>query len=118
MIEVRESEIHGKGVFAKENIKGGCVVEECHYLIMDKEALDEYIYSHRQRGGYMNLLALGNGSLYNHSDNNNITWSVDESRRVIVFKSIHDIEKDEELFIHYGKHWWKIKRGKYGDKRA
>ncbi len=37
-LEVRKSLIHGYGVFAKEDIKEGELLEECHYC-----ELEEYI---------------------------------------------------------------------------
>ena len=35
-IEVRDSSIHGRGIFAKEDIKSGEMLEECHYIVIDK----------------------------------------------------------------------------------
>jgi SET domain-containing protein len=35
-IEVRKSPIHGMGVFAKENIKSGEIIENCHFTILEK----------------------------------------------------------------------------------
>ena len=34
-IEVRDSSIHGRGIFAREDIKGGEMLEECHYIVID-----------------------------------------------------------------------------------
>ena len=39
-LEVRESPIHGYGVFAKEDIKKGELLEECHYIRLMKHTSD------------------------------------------------------------------------------
>ena len=38
-IEVRDSSKHGRGVFAKEDIKSGEMLEECHYIVVDYNIL-------------------------------------------------------------------------------
>ena len=40
-IEVRDSPLHGLGVFACENIRKGEVIERCSYLVIDDDDLQE-----------------------------------------------------------------------------
>ena len=55
------------------------------------------------------ILALGYGSIYNHSKNNNATTKIDGQSFYIV--ASRDIEKDEEIFVHYGSDTWFSSRG-------
>jgi SET domain-containing protein len=49
------------------------------------------------------VLALGYASLYNHKDNCNCDYLINE--KVIKIFALRDIAKDEELFIFYGEDW-------------
>jgi hypothetical protein len=49
-------------------------------------------------------LALGYGSLYNHSDNPNVIYKIKPKEMLIDFIAIKDIKKNSELtFNYYGK---------------
>ena len=52
------------------------------------------------------LLALGVGSLFNHSRNPNLDYRIDHDQLVIKFFAAHDIVHDEELTIFYGNKLW------------
>ncbi len=47
------------------------------------------------------VLALGYGSMYNHSKNPNIKYQILKEEQTITFTAIKDIEKDEELLFNY-----------------
>lgn len=47
-------------------------------------------------------LALGYGSLYNHSKNPNANYSVDTKEKEIVIYARKDIKKGSQIFISYG----------------
>ncbi|TDL23140.1 hypothetical protein BD410DRAFT_747098 [Rickenella mellea] len=51
-------------------------------------------------------LALGLGSLFNHSDNPNVQFSIDTSTESIRYTTTRRIEADEELCIFYGHKLW------------
>ncbi|EIN12900.1 hypothetical protein PUNSTDRAFT_82368 [Punctularia strigosozonata HHB-11173 SS5] len=51
-------------------------------------------------------LALGLGSLFNHSDTPNISYSLDHSTESIRYKTTRQIDLDEELCIFYGHKLW------------
>ncbi len=102
-IEVRESSLHGYGVFANEDISKDEKIEECHCVIIRKdyavgEELDVYTF------GYDDTIAIvfGFASIYNSSegeDNQNVEYSIENE--IYTFKAIKDIKKDEELLLNY-----------------
>ena len=51
-------------------------------------------------------LALGLGSMFNHSRNHNVGFIKDKYNAVIRYYTLNDVEADEELFINYGPHLW------------
>jgi len=51
-------------------------------------------------------LALGWGSLYNHSNKPNVSFSIDTSSESITYTTCRDVEPDEELCIFYGHQLW------------
>jgi SET domain-containing protein len=54
-------------------------------------------------------LALGSGSLYNHRNQPNARWHYDEDKQRIVFRAARAIKPGEEIFISYGKDYWKTR---------
>ena len=54
-------------------------------------------------------LALGNGSLYNHRNQPNARWHYDEDKDRIVFRAARGIKPGEEIFISYGKDYFKTR---------
>lgn len=104
-IEVSETKKTGRGVFATENIKKGEVIEVAPILILQFEdfidtrwnLLFEYYF-------WMDnevILALGYGSLYNHSKYNNALYKFDLKKRAITFSAKKDIKKGEEIYFDY-----------------
>jgi len=114
-IEVRDSKISGRGVFAKVDIKSGEILEECHHILLEEgfskqdKMLKEYIFSWPKGSwggkGHSSSVVLGLGSIFNHSDNNNADWITDENRNIYSFYATKDIRKGEEIFTNYGKHY-------------
>jgi SET domain-containing protein len=104
-----KSPIHGWGVFAKEDIMEGEVFEECPILALPIEKgeitplLIDYRFNYPQGNEWEEqVLALGYGSLYNHSENANAYWVSDLENRTFKFISNREIKKDEEIFVWYG----------------
>ncbi len=104
-IIVKETDRIGRGVFAASLIKKGEVIEVAPGLFLSFEELvdtkwnllfdyyfwmDEYV-----------VLALGYGSLYNHSEDNNAEYKIDENSKTIIFIAIKDIKGGEEIFFNY-----------------
>jgi SET domain-containing protein len=103
-----ESEISGRGVFAVRDFKAGEVVEVCEVLIIpkkdikwiDKTELYDHYYAWSEGRA---VLALGLGSMYNHSYNPNCKYRVKLNLNKIEFKSLQAINKGQELLINYNR---------------
>lgn len=61
--------------------------------------LEHYLYVGRDGGM---LLALGVGSLFNHSQQPNLNYTIDHDQLVIRFRAARAIAANEELTITYG----------------
>lgn len=109
-IEVRKSDVHGWGVFSKEKINKGEIIEECHCLYMTE---DEASYTHHLKpikrntirvddnGDFPYVIPFGYGALFNSDNDPNIVYLWDSENKILIFKTIRDIESDEELFLNY-----------------
>ncbi|KAJ7288446.1 cytidine deaminase-like protein [Mycena rebaudengoi] len=109
---VRKSEGKGRGVYASRPIASQTVVESSPVLLFTKEEyeqhgrftiLDEYTF--KWRNGSM-ALALGIGSLFNHSNSPNVSYTIDSSSDSIHYTTTREIQPDEELCIYYGANLW------------
>lgn len=47
------------------------------------------------------VLALGYGSLYNHSKSPNAKYQISKKEKTITFTVTRNIKKDEEIYINY-----------------
>ena len=116
-LEVRESPIHGYGVFAKENIKKGELLEECHYIKLMKPIADMNIrkkmfcwpkqgkHDLKRKNVKCMTLPLGYACIYNSSSSdgkNNADWDCDAGRDIYVFKATKDILANTEILTYYG----------------
>ena len=104
-----KSPIHGWGVFAKEDIMEGEVFEECPILTLPIEKCEvtslliDYRFNWPQGNDWQEqVLALGYGSLYNHSENANAYWTSDIENKTFKFISNREIKQGEEIFVWYG----------------
>ncbi len=119
-VEVRKSPIHQYGVFAKEDIKADEIIEECvvptqcieaKYEYMDgqvyisnMDTLSQYRFTGPVDGSYW-IIPTGNAMVYNHSIEANSINYHDTENRLLVFKAIKDIKKDEEVVWNYGPNY-------------
>lgn len=97
------------GVYAIDDFIDNETIEECPVIITSKAefigtALIDHIF---KIGEDSYAFALGFGSLYNHRNQSNARWYYDEDKNKIVFKASRPIEKGEEIYISYGKDYWK-----------
>lgn len=115
-ISVETSPGKGLGCFAIEDIYEGEVIEECHLLEIpgtsirhDNSLFVDYRFNSPTQGGpgAKQVLPLGNGCIYNHSDNNNAAWRNHPRYRAFQFYAIKDIKVGEEVCTYYGgdKYW-------------
>lgn len=106
---VNKSKIGGRGVFANINLKKNQMVEICEVIPCPKEDLKHiqnttlfnYYFCWYLGGG---AIALGNGSLYNHSYEPNAQYIT--SGKCLIFKALRNIKKNEEITVNYNGDWW------------
>ena len=104
--EIKKTRKYGRGLYATRNIKAGEVVETSPVLILDEwEAskitstkLNLYVFD----WGKESAIALGVGSLFNHSVRRNVTYSNNARTSEIVFTALCDIKEGHQLFIKHG----------------
>ena len=113
----------GRGVFAARAFTVGEVVEECPVVLFRKsyEALHKELKTivfHWERpegSAATQALALGYGSLYNHSNPANLRYETDGACLVLRLIAARDVEAGEELTINYNaegggavsdEDWW------------
>ena len=112
-VEIRNSPIHGWGVFAKTVIFKGEVIEECPIYRLHghddwtPSLFDNYkfVYPCGTSGNNVQefVLPLGWGAVYNHSNNPNAFWKARfDNDRVYQWVALRDIYTDEEVFTYYG----------------
>ena len=130
-LQVRASDIEGRGVFSSVDIKRGEKVEEAHMILLennkweecDKE-LSRYVLPWVElredwkdfcdkNGGILSthatrpLVVLGFGMIYNHSDNHNLDYYVDKHQFLCSYKANRDIHANTELTINYGEEYFR-----------
>ena len=107
---ISKSKIGGRGVFAGKSYKKGEIVEisPCvtdNISAFNRGILKDYVFSHKIP---LHVLSFGYGSMYSHSDTPNLSYTINENDNdlYMIFIAKKDINKDEELYISYGKTWW------------
>ena len=107
MIKVKECK-YGRGIFATRNINKGELIHEAPVIIspsveyknLKKTIFVEYVFWWGE-----NLeecaLALGYGSLFNHSYTPNALYKLNLTQKTIDFYAHTDIKAGEEIMINY-----------------
>lgn len=92
----------GRGVFATAPIARGTTIETCETILFPRTPSSRTLerYGFETHGGQALLVALGNGSLYNHSFTPNARYSYAPGFR-IVFTARRRIAEGEEITINY-----------------
>lgn len=109
---IENTDSKGRGVFTKEKIGKGIIIEESPVIVMsaedrillDKTLLHDYIF---EWGIQKNkcCLALGYASIYNHSYTSNCEYFMDYDAATIQIKTMRQIKEGEELTINYNGNW-------------
>lgn len=102
VLEVRQSPGRGRGVFAKIDIPKGTIFERVPLLVVDTDELEgselmDYVFIW---GKKTVAIALGYGSLYNHSYKPNARY-YDGPGRTKVFLALRAIRAGEEILVNY-----------------
>ena len=109
-MEVRSTAAKGRGVFALAKFEGGELIEAAPVILIPGEqwhhleptVLALYIYKFGPTDEQEHAaIALGNGSLYNHSYKPNADYIKDWDKQLIRFIALRDIEAGEEITINY-----------------
>ena len=98
----------GRGVFALKNIRKGEVFESCPVIqiperqtrLLQKSELLNYYFLWGKRLKSV-AIALGYGSIYNHSYEPNATYRKKMKQGMIDFVAIRNIKKGKEITVNY-----------------
>ena len=103
----------GRGIFTKEPLTEGSIVENSPVVVMDAAArklldqtlLHDYIFEWQPEGQALCCMAMGYLPLYNHAYNSNCEYEMDYPSHSMSIKAMRDIEAGEELTINYNGDW-------------
>jgi uncharacterized protein len=98
----------GRGVFARRDIKKDEIIERCPVIEVPKYDMANlkesilvtyffYFGKKRERS----IVALGFGSIYNHTYKPNATFKIKPTENIIYFVALADIKKDDEITVNY-----------------
>lgn len=107
LMEIKQNR-SGRGVYATRVYKNGDTIEICQLIILGKTDTEKInqtsLYNYYYSWGDTNnqaAIALGNGSLYNHSYTPNAIYKKDVDSDTIRFVAIGDIHTGDEITINY-----------------
>jgi len=108
-IGVGKSSVDAAGVFCVDYIKNGECFEVAPLLVIPKDQITgtvvmDYVF---KLDDSLYAIAFGNASLYNHRNQPMADWKINTEKKTISFYALRDIEPGEEIFISYGKSYWK-----------
>jgi hypothetical protein len=119
-IKLGQSDIHGRGVFAVQDIKEGDIVERCPMVPLafrsryhSDPQIYRFLYSQPmcpcnecKTHGFIFHMVLGYGMIYNHQDDANTTWKFDFTNLIADVIANRDIKAGSEIFVDYGKNYF------------
>jgi len=108
-VKVKTSPIHGRGVFARDDIAKNSVVDRGHLLVLpehEPEAgslIGQYVFEFSSR---RNCVLLGLVSLCNHDERPNVEVEIDTENLTYRLTTIRALRRGEELLVDYGDAYW------------
>lgn len=107
-IEIKQSALHGRGVFACKVFKAGAVVETAPVILLQKEERD-FLQGTALFNYYFLIadeitsvaLGLGYSSLYNHAYSANALYSISLKDKTITIKACKNINMGDEITMNY-----------------
>ena len=107
-IYIKDTEKYGRGVYARYDIKIGQVIEISPVILLRKKEADyikdtivsEYWFGWKA-GDFDSAIALGYGSLFNHSYTPNAAFYNNKDNLVIIFYALSNIKADQEITVNY-----------------
>ncbi|MEL6971599.1 MAG: SET domain-containing protein [Bacteroidota bacterium] len=106
-IYIQNTSKKGRGVFTAQKIPAGSHIETCPVLILSKKdtsrihktKLHDYYFLWGNKG--KSAIALGFGSIYNHSTASNADYNMDLENKSIDIIALNDIAAGQEITINY-----------------
>jgi uncharacterized protein len=103
---IKDTQKYGRGVYAIRDIQKGELLEVCPVIVspkeeeehLDKTNLSNYCF---YWGENFRAIALGYGSIFNHSFSPNASFYCNIKHLIISFNAIKDIKNGEEITINY-----------------
>ena len=98
---------HRYGMYCTEDILLDSVIEICPIIVIPGEQAREIVRGYVLYEYYFEwkkdsiAIALGYGSLYNHSEHPNAKFEPDYKNQYIIFKSTKAIPSGEEILVDY-----------------
>jgi tRNA-specific adenosine deaminase 3 len=103
LLEVRDAGTRGRGVFATKDIPKGSIVEVSPVILLPEASVDKILDQYVFLWDTVNYaLALGLGSLFNHSSKPNMNMTVRLRRKELVFRTRRLVKANEEMTHSYG----------------
>ena len=107
-LEIKNTKNKGRGVFAARDFSEGDLIETCDVIecpeqdtaLIDKTFLYNYYFNWGPKRNKV-AIALGYGSLYNHSYEPNAVYTKDFEKNLLTFECLKPIQKGEEVLVHY-----------------
>lgn len=105
-IILKQTDSMGQGVFANKDFKKGETIEIVPLLLLPMQDFEHikktklYYYFFEYTNSHF-AIALGHGSLYNHSYTPNARYLYNFKNKQFKIKAIKDIKEGEEIFINY-----------------
>ena len=97
-----------RGVYARHDIKKGEIIERCPIIEVSKndtsnlkESVLVTYFFYFGKNKEQIAIALGFGSIYNHSHKPNATYKINRKDKIIDFIALEDINKDDEITFNY-----------------
>ncbi|MEC2159374.1 SET domain-containing protein [Virgibacillus halodenitrificans] len=105
-IGIKDTGKYGRGVFALVDLREGELIEAAPAVVLSKSdrkliketKLVEYFFNWKRKKP---AIALGYGSLYNHSYTPNAKFVNNPEQITIDFYALKDIKKGEEISVNY-----------------
>lgn len=106
MIIIKKTRKFGRGLFTDSFLKEKAFLEKSPLIIISKKdkskiestQLSSYVYEFEDGLA----IALGLGSLFNHSNTPNVGWKILKNEKAVMFWTLREIQPGEQLFIDYG----------------
>lgn len=119
-VYIKESPVHGLGVFADQPFSPGQIIEICPVVDIGIKRgeitnfLKDYRFNWPQgiEDWEKQVMPLGYGCIYNHRDEPNANWRSNLQTNCFEYYALTKIKRHEEIFTWYGgPEYWNDNRG-------